>query len=519
MADTFFPVDEFGHVHPSGIVNTSMKFSWYCPGGKIWEIQNVVQIFLYKSEEKYISQIRNEQILEDYDEKLFDSLIFFVMVKSDLDSKLFDLYCFQGKKQLAKITSINRFVSSQFRYEETGLARLSHFYSRPVYSEERTRPLYNYYTYSNGIEKAIGQGNKPECYPDTTEKRQISADKKHEALEKYCKRTEKIEKYLDSANRVMRSKSKPDDNGLYPDEIAVLVLLETGDKRCKYPNRKYQLYPALLSDTSNVIDRLYQKKFIKYDIPGSGIKIAEWNVLRKYYKKVCNGKSQTRNAIEQELSSKIPAEDREREFPERPFCLTELGLNTIDMHPGIEFAILTDRETGVDTENGKIRKGFINIWNIENNYSYEECEQLRNFYYTITNCEDIEINDFPDNYKIWCVLQDILKKECGIKVLDKCGKVTVQDFLEKYKRQFPAKIYENKDSMQEKDWTSILYWTLTEFRDKSSYNCVEKGLATGIIKYIDKRGELHVWKSYNLYGLVMDMEERLKWLPGSVTFL
>ena len=83
----------------------------------------------------------------------------------------------------------------------------------------------------------------------------------------------------------MRSKSKPDDNGLYPDEIAVLVLLETGDKRCKYPNRKYQLYPALLSDTSDVIDRLYQKKFIKYDIPGSGIKIAEWNVLQKYYKK------------------------------------------------------------------------------------------------------------------------------------------------------------------------------------------------------------------------------------------
>lgn len=387
-----------------------------------------------------------------------------------------------------------------------------------MYSEERTRPLYNYYTYSNGIEKAIGQGNKPECYPDTTEKRQISADKKHEALEKYCKRTEKIEKYLDSANRVMRSKSKPDDNGLYPDEIAVLVLLETGDKRCKYPNRKYQLYPALLSDTSDVIDRLYQKKFIKYDIPGSGIKIAEWNVLQKYYKKFVTIRvgrvMQLNRNYQVKFRRKIEnASSQKTVLPYR------IRVNTIDMHPGIEFAILTDRETGVDTENGKIRKGFINIWNIENNYSYEECEQLRNFYYTITNCEDIEINDFPDNYKIWCVLQDILKKECGIKVLDKCGKVTVQDFLEKYKRQFPAKIYENKDSMQEKDWTSILCWTLTEFRDKSSYNCVEKGLATGIIKYIDKRGELHMWKSYNLYGLVMDMEERLKWLPGSVTFL
>mgnify|MGYP006946808244 CR=1 FL=1 len=87
LADTFFPVDEFGHVHPSGIVNTSMKFSWYCPGGKIWEIQNVVQIFLYKNEEKYISQIRNEQILEDYNEELFDSLIFFEKSSSNFKSR------------------------------------------------------------------------------------------------------------------------------------------------------------------------------------------------------------------------------------------------------------------------------------------------------------------------------------------------------------------------------------------------------------------------------------------------
>lgn len=64
----------------------------------------------------------------------------------------------------------------------------------------------------------------------------------------------------------------------------------------------------------------------------------------------------------------------------------------------------------------------------EKKYSEDVCAGLRDFYYTAINEEHLEIDDFPNSYKVWSVLYNIMLKSCKINIIDKCDKITVGAF-------------------------------------------------------------------------------------------
>ena len=501
----FFPIDRDGNIRPSGIVDAEGHFVWYCPNGDEWKIDGVKKLTLQRTEECSCSFVNCFSVFESYDDAFFNSLTFFIEIEAENSSEEIDLLWCQGKRIISHIKAISEKYVCRINRKEEKPPQFTLYYSKSKQTpdKKRGRKKYEYFLCDDTGETCIGSGEKCRV-PDDIIYPEIY-DQEHKVLsaEEYLKNRAKVNLYLDNQNRVMRSKCEPDSYGLYPDEIAALVLLDGGERRWQPGKGAIQVYPAFLSDINKIYRDLQQRGFIEFDSLGSGVKIAEWNNIQRYYSKVCRWKkSKTRNAVISELLQNVPASDLEKAFPNRALRVSLQGLEAIDKHPGIEFAILTDHDTRIVTATCQIYKGAINIWNVEKKYSEDVCAGLRDFYYTAINEEHLEIDDFPNSYKVWSVLYNIMLKSCKINIVDKCDKITVGAFLEKYSSQFPHKIYDNWHGKKEKGFNEFLDMSLTELSERARFMGSSK--YNGTLIYKATNDEITA-RTKDIFALLMDM--------------
>lgn len=502
----FFPIDSDGNIRPSGMVDAEGHFVWYCPNGEEWKIDDVKKMTLQRTEGCNISFVACFSVFENYDDALFDSLTFFIEIEAENSESEIDLLWCQGKRIISHIKAISEKYVCRIKRSEGNNPQVVLFYAKRKQTpyKKRGEKKYEYFLCDDTGETCIGSGERSRVPDDIIYPEVYGQEHKVLSGEEYLRNRAKVNLYLDNQNRVMRSKCKPDSYGLYPDEIAALVLLDGGERRWQPGKGAVQVYPAFLSDINKVYRNLQQRGFIEFDSLGSGVKIAEWNNIQRYYSKVCNWKkSKTRNAVISELLQNVPACDLEKEFPDRALRVSPMGLDVIDNHPGIEFAILTDRDTRIITATCQIFKGTINIWNVEKKYSEDVCVGLRDFYYTAINEDHLEIDDFPNSYKVWSVLYKIMRKSCKINIIDKCDKITVGAFLEKYSSQFPHKVYENWHGKNEKNFDEFLDMSLTEFSKRARFMGSSKYNGTLIYKTTND-GQMQA-STKDIFGLLMDM--------------
>lgn len=139
---------------------------------------------------------------------------------------------------------------------------------------------------------------------------------------------------IQTANAIMRSRTQPDSNGLYPDEIGFLILLDSG---INYAGPLYYdncLGKLLIPSISKIREDLRSKGMLTLGTPQDGLYYTNYYELRRFYKEYELGQPPKKKAaLIKELQVKVPNDILKKRFPPRDtYCLTPKAHEEVENH-------------------------------------------------------------------------------------------------------------------------------------------------------------------------------------------
>ncbi|WP_300676761.1 hypothetical protein [uncultured Gemmiger sp.] len=315
---------------------------------------------------------------------------------------------------------------------------------------------------------------------------------------------------IQTANAIMRSRTQPDSNGLYPDEIGFLILLDSGISSAGPLYYDNCLGKLLIPSISKIREDLRSKGMLTLGTPQDGLYYTNYYELRRFYKEYELGQPPKKKAeLIKELQDKVPNDILKKRFPPRDtYCLTPKAYEEVESHPGIEFALLVDKETGVNYVTGALTKGRISIWNVERRFSQEQCIELRNFSLSVKNCEQLSIEDLPSSYHIWCIVYRYMCSYNGLHMMDKCKDISIQSFINRYMHQFPAHIYTDMGGNHQYDLSAIEDMSMEIFYKDEWYSAA--GIRNRCYLFVhNSQGKITSCIRGSLVGFLLNMYDHI----------